>query len=100
MGKMKGNLSYLSQKIMQQETELKAAEEKLLQGGFSQSCVNTVFKPRKKDIAAEIIEFFSKDKFSVIVLNHKSGKASRFFTGSVFSKVVSALKDTTICIVS
>ena len=100
MGKLKGDLSYLSQKIMQQETELKAVEEKLLQGGFAQSCIHTVFKSRKKDIASEIIEFFSKDKFSVIVINHKPGKASRFFTGSVFSKVVSALKDTTVCIVS
>ncbi len=54
----------------------------------------------KKDIAAEIVEFVSNDKSSVIIINHKSGKASRFFTGSVFSKVVSALKDTTVCIVS
>ena len=100
MGKLKGDLSYLSQKIMQLETELKAVEEKLLQGGFAKSCIHTVFKPRKKDIASEIIEFVSNDKSSVIVINHKSGKASRFFTGSVFSKVVSALKDTTVCIVS
>ena len=100
MGKLKGDLTYLSQKIMQRETELKAAEEKLLQGGFTQSSINTVFKPRKKDIANEIIEFVSNNKSSVIVINHKSGKASRFFTGSVFSKVVSALKDTTVCIVS
>ena len=100
MGKLKGDLSYLSQKIMQLETELKAVEEKLLQGGFAQSCIHTVFKPRKKDIAAEIIEFVSDDKSNVIIINHKSGKASRFFTGSVFSKVVSALKDTTVCIVS
>jgi hypothetical protein len=100
MGKLKADLSYLSQKIMQRETEFKAVEEKLLQGGFAQSCIHTVFKPRKKDIASEIIEFVSKDNFNVVVINHKSGKASRFFTGSVFSKVVSALKDTTVCIVS
>ena len=100
MGKLKGNLTYLSQQIMQQETELEAAKEKLIQGGFAQSAVETVFKPRKKDIAAEIIELASKDQFDVIVINHKSGRASRFFTGSVFSKVVSALKDVTVCIVS
>ena len=100
MGKLKGDLSYLSQKIMQQETELKAVEEKLIEGGFAQSRIHTVFKPRKKDIASEIIEFATKDKFSVIVISHKPGKASRFFTGSVFSKVVSALKDITVCIVS
>ena len=100
MGKLKGDLSYLSQKIMQLETELNTVEEKLLQGGFAQGCIRTIFKPRKKDIATEIIELVSKDKFSVIIINHKSGKASRFFTGSVFSKIVSALKDTTVCIVS
>ena len=100
MGKLKGNLGYLSQKIMQQETELKAVAEKMLQTGFAQNRIHTAFKPRKKDIATEIIELVSKDNFSVIVINHKPGKASRFFTGSVFSKVVSALKDTTVCIVS
>ena len=100
MGKLKGDLSYLSQKIMQRESELKAVEEKLLQGGFTQSCIHSVFKPRKRDIASEIIEFVTENKFSVIIINHRPGKASRFFTGSVFSKIVSALKDTTVCIVS
>jgi hypothetical protein len=100
MGKLKGDLSYLSQKIMQQETELKAVAEKLLQAGFAQNRLHTIFKPRKKDIAAEIIELVTNDNFNVVIINHKSGKASRFFTGSVFSKVVSALKDTTVCIVS
>jgi len=100
MGKLKGDLSYLSQKIMQQEAELKAVEEKLLQTGFSQNRLHTIFKPRKRDIAAEIIELVTNDNFNVVIINHKSGKASRFFTGSVFSKVVSALKDTTVCIVS
>ena len=100
MGKLKGDLGYLSQKIMQQETELNAVKEKLLQSGFAQNRVHTVFKPRKKDIAAEIIEAVTNDRFNVVIINHKSGKASRFFTGSVFIKVVSALKDTTVCIVS
>jgi hypothetical protein len=100
MGKLKGDLTYLSQKIVQQEAELKAVEEKLLQTGFAQNRLHTIFKPRKKDIAAEIIELVTNDNFNVVIINHKSGKASRFFTGSVFSKVVSALKDTTVCIVS
>jgi hypothetical protein len=100
MGKLKGDLTYLSQKIMQQQKELKAVEEKLLQGGFAQNKINSIFKPRKKDIASEIIELVSENKYSVVLINHRPGKASRFFTGSVFSKVVSALKDTTVCIVS
>ena len=100
MGKIKSNLTYLSQQVMQQEIELKAAKEKMVQSGFAQSRVHTLFKSRKKDIATEIIELATQEKFGVIVINHKSGRASRFFTGSVFSKVVSALKDVTVCIVS
>jgi hypothetical protein len=100
MGKLKGNLTFLSQQIMQQESELKAVKEKMVQSGFAQSRVNTIFKPRKKDIATEIIEMATLDKYEVIVINHKHGKASRFFTGSVFSKVVSALQDVTVCVVS
>ena len=100
MGKLKGDLTYLSQKIMQQETELKKVEETMVENGLAQDRIHSVFKPRKKDIASEIIEFATKDKFDVIIISHKPGKASRFFTGSVFSKVVSTLKDITVCIVS
>lgn len=100
MGKLKGNLTYLSQQIMQQEAELKIVKEKLVQSGFAQSRIQMLFRPRKKDIASEIIEVATQDNFSVIVINHKPGKASRFLTGSVFNKVVSALKDVTVCIVS
>jgi hypothetical protein len=100
MGKLKGNLTYLSQQIMQQEAELKIVKEKLVQSGFAPGRIQTLFRPRKKDIATEIIEVATQDKFSVIVINHKPGKASRFLTGSVFSKVVSTLKDVTVCIVS
>ena len=100
MGKLKGNLTYLSQQIMQQEAELKIVKEKLVQSGFATNRIQTLFRPRKKDIATEIIEVATQDKFNVIVINHKPGKASRFLTGSVFSKVVSALKDVTVCIVS
>ncbi len=100
MGKLKGDLMYLGQKIMQQEAELAAVKENLIEGGFAPGCINTVFKPRKKDIASEIIEFTGKDKFNVLVISHRPGKASRFFTGSVFNKVVAALKDITVCIVS
>ena len=100
MGKLKANLSYLGQKVMQQEAELNKVREKLVQGGFGEGRVKTVFKARKKDIAAEIVELAARDHFNVIVINHKPGKATRFFTGNVFSKVVNAVKDITVCIVS
>lgn len=99
-GKLKGSLSYLTQKIADQENELNKVKQKLVQGGFAEDKINTVFKPRKKDIASEIIELVMKDQHDVIVLNRKHAKATRFFSGSVSHKISMSLKGTTVCIVS
>jgi len=99
-GKLKGSLSYLSQKITEQEAELKTIKQKLVDNGFADDRVHTVFQPRKKEVAGEIIDTATKNKFDIIVISHKPGKATRFFTGSRYSKVISALKDVTVCVVS
>jgi nucleotide-binding universal stress UspA family protein len=99
-GKLKGNLSYLSQKISEQEIELQSIKQKLVENGFEAHRVQTVFQPRKKEVAAEIIDIAKNYKFDVIVISHKPGKATRFFTGSRYSKVITALKDVTVCVVS
>jgi nucleotide-binding universal stress UspA family protein len=99
-GKLKGSLSYLSQKVAEQETELKMLKQKLVDNGFADSLIHTVFQPRKKDVASEIIDIATNNKFDVIVIGHKPGKATRFFTGSRYSKVIAALKEVTVCVVS
>ena len=100
METMRGNLSYLSQKIKEQEDELMVVRNKLLEKGFSKEQIHTVFEPKKKDIAGDIVDLALKGRFNVVVLNRKPGKIVRFFTGSVFNKVVASLKETTVCIVS
>ena len=99
-GKLKGSLSYLSQQIIQRENDLKAVVAKLRQDGFPEARINTVFKPRKKDIASELIELTRDTKFDVMVLSRKSARVTRFFSGSVSNKVLMTLKDMTVCIVS
>jgi nucleotide-binding universal stress UspA family protein len=99
-GKLKGSLGYLSQLIMQRENDLKAVVARLCQNGFLETRIHTVFKPRKKDIASEIISLTRDTKFDVIVLNRKASRVTRFFSGSVYHKIVMTLKDTTVCIVS
>ena len=99
-GKLKGSLNYLSQKISEHETELEMIKERLVENGFADGLVHTVFKPRKKDVASELIDFATNNKFDVIVISHKPGKATRFFTGSRYSKAIAALKDVTVCVVS
>ncbi len=100
MEKLKSNLSYLSQKVTEQEAGLKAAREILLKNGFSGTQVHHVFKPRKKDTATEIIDAAMSHLSDIVVLNSKPATVTRFFTGSVSSKVIAALKDTTVCVVT
>lgn len=99
-GRLKGSLSYLAQKISEQENELNDVKQKLIQGGFAADKIKTVFKPRKKDIASEIMELALKEHYDIIVLNRKHAKVTRFFSGSVSHKITMSLKGTTVCIVS
>ena len=87
-------------KKFERENDLKLVSEKLTRKGFAADCVHTVFRPRKKDIATEIINLARESKFDTIVLNRKATRVTRFFSGSVSNKVMMTLKDTTVCIVS
>ena len=98
--KLKGSLSYLSQKIKENETALNEVKNRLIEGGFPENKVNCIFRPRKKDIASEIIDLVNSDQFDTIVLNRKHARVTRFFSGSTSHKVVMALKDVTVIIVS
>jgi nucleotide-binding universal stress UspA family protein len=98
--KLKGSLTYLTQKIAEQQAELNMIKETLVENGFADDRVHTVFQPRKKEVASEIVDIATNNKFDIIVISHKPGKATRFFTGSRYSKVISALKDVTVCVVS
>ncbi len=100
MEQMKDTLNYLSQRINEQDDELKTVKRQLSGKGFREDKIHIVFEPKKKDVAGDIIELAQNGPFDVVVLNRKPGRIARFFTGSVFSKVVAALRDTTICIVS
>ena len=100
MYKLKDSLNYLSQRIKEQEAALNVAKHNLLENGFSKNQIRYIFKPRNKDIAGEIIDIALNGHFNLIVINRKPGKITRLFTGSVFNKVASALKDITICLVT
>jgi hypothetical protein len=72
----------------------------LIEGGFEPAQVKEMFRPRRKDIAAEIIELHAAKRFDCIVLSRRTGKIGRLFTGSVHGKLVSSLKNLTICLVT
>ena len=99
-GKLMSSLSYLSQQVMERENDFKATIENLSKNDLANSRVNAVFRPRKKDIASEIIGLNRETNFDVIVLNRKASRVTRFFSGSVSNKILMTLKETTVCIVS
>ncbi len=99
-GRLRDSVSYLTKKISEQEAALQSIKDQLVQSGFASADIKCVFKPRKKDVALEIIDLWSTEKFNLIVLNHKRGRVKRFFTGSVYNKLVESLNNTTVCIVS
>jgi nucleotide-binding universal stress UspA family protein len=99
-GKLKEQIGYLAMKIKDQENALKEACNHLLKNGFGTGRVQDIFKPRKKDVASEILDLVRSEPFDLVVLNRKPGKITRFFTGSVSSRVIATLKGITICIVT
>ena len=78
-GRLKESFSYLHQKLSER--------------------VKSIFKPRKREIAAEIIDLQKNEKYNFLVLNRKPGRIGRFFSGSVHSKVTATLRNATVCIV-
>ena len=100
LDKLKSNLNQLSLRIKDQEEALREARQNLLENGFQDDQVRYIYKPREKDTAGEIIDLAMKERFDMIVLNHKPGKITRFFTGSLFQRVVSASKGIAVCVVT
>ena len=101
MERLKGNLSFMTTKIKEQEESLDAVRTSLIQSGFDEERVQVIFRPKKKkDVAGEIISLVLERRFNTIVLTHKPGRVSNFFTGSVFSKVIAALPDVTVCVIT
>lgn len=98
--RLKHTLGQFSRRIREQESALHQARDHLVAHGFTSDQVRCVYKPRRSDIATEIVDLASAEPFDLIVINHRPGKATRFFTGSVSSKVIDALKDTAVCVVT
>jgi len=98
--KLRGNMSFLQQQINEKQAGMKAIKAELVEKGFAETSIHQVFRPRKRDIAGEIIDLYGQKHFEYLVLNRKPGKVSRFFTASVSHKALATLKNTTVCVVS
>ena len=100
MRRLRENLNYLNAKIAEQGDALEQVKMDLVERGIPAERIQTIFRPRKKDIATEILDLLRTNHHDIIVLNHKTGRVVGFFTGSVYSKVVQAAQNSTVCIVT
>lgn len=98
LAKMRGGMVSLSAELREKEAGLKSTKGFLLNNGFSDEQIDYIFKKRAKPIGDEIIETAAKGRYRVIVLSRQPGKTTRLFARSVHNKVLSALKDVTVCI--
>lgn len=98
LAKMKGGLVYLSEELKRKEEGLKLAKEYFVRRGFTDSQVSIIFKRKEKGVAEEIIDTVRKGRFNIVVLTPTPGKVSKLFARSVHDKILSSVKDVTVCI--
>ncbi len=98
--KMMGGVTYLTAELRDREKELNAAKEYLTQKGFRKNSVDYVFKKKNKANADQIVETAYDGGYDMVVLSRKPGRISQLFSRSVHNKVLAALKNTIVCIVT
>jgi nucleotide-binding universal stress UspA family protein len=98
--RLKGGMGYLQAKISELETELQNVLDTLIDRGFPPARVRTVFRPRKKEVLDAILDLHHREHFNLIVVSHRPGRIGRFFAGSLHTKLIDALTNVTICVVS
>lgn len=91
---------YLRAKLRELESNLQNARDDLIDRGFAPAQVRTVLRPRKKEVLDAILDLHRRDRFDIIVLSRQPGRISRFFSGSLHTKMLSVLTNVTICVVS
>ncbi|MCP4023958.1 MAG: universal stress protein [Desulfobacteraceae bacterium] len=99
MERMSRNLSFLRQKVVEQEGKMRAVKQLLLNGGFNENQVNYLYLPKRKDVAKEIAALVRDEGYHMIILS-RSKKVSGFFKSSVSIKLVSALENVLLTIVT
>jgi hypothetical protein len=99
MAKMKIGLARLSDEVREKEIGLKSAKEFLVRNGLKDEQVDYIFREREKSVADEIINTVSKHHYRVLILSRQL-KVRGLFGRSISTKVLTTLKDVTVCIVT
>jgi len=100
MGRLSASMQFLSQQQREKEAALLEVKEHFKERGFAEAQLDHIFKSRSRPLAEEIIDTTTGGRFDVIVLNSRPYRITRLFIQSVHNKVITALKNVVICIVT
>lgn len=100
LGRLRSTMASMWREVREKEQDLKRVKEDLLENGFHEGQIDTVFKPRSKNIGREIVETAQSGKYDTVVITQKPGKATRAFTKKAHDALLSDLKDTEIVIIT
>jgi len=98
MKKMTRGIAFLSEETRRKEEGLNLIKERLQKNGFREAQLSHRFKKREKSVADEIIAAARNEKADLLVLSRQPGKVARLFARSVHTRVLSTLKNVTVCI--
>jgi hypothetical protein len=93
-------MQFLSQQQRDKEDTLKDVMANLQERGFVKEQLAYIFKSRSRPLADEIIETAAAGRFDVVILNYRPYRITRLFIQSIHIKVINALKDVAVCIVT
>lgn len=98
--RLKSGMGYLQSKLRELESDFQNIRDELIDRGFAPAHVRTLFRPRKKELLEAILDLHQRERFNLIVLSRRPDRIGRFFGGSLHTKLLSALTNITICVVS
>ena len=96
MDRMSSSMHYLKTRSVEQENKVMAVKQLLLDSGFKNNQVSSLYLPKTGDVFQEIRKLVRDEGYNTIVLN-RTGGVKAFFKASVFSKVVTSIKG--ICVI-
>ena len=100
MGRIKSGMHFLADELRKKEQDLNAVARIILDGGFPEDRLSTVFRAKKKDVADEIVEEVTSGGYQVVILTFRPERITRYFVRSVHNRIMNGVRNVTVCIVT
>lgn len=96
--KMSSGMTYLASELSEKEKGLKEAGRLFLESGFPEDALDYIFRKKKRSTADEIVDTATSGRYDAVVLSRRGGRVTQFFSRSIHTRAIFALKNITVCI--